>query len=136
MKKKLGFKTYDKYLGIRYDEPHRAARNRDHKLPLYDLRITKLQRNQFWEAQPFQLEIHDYYGNCDLCFWKPDWLIIKMIRENPGIEKWWIDQENRAGATFKKEISYTQLAYLAGSQRQILFPENQDYPMECNFKDN
>lgn len=135
MKKHLGFRRYDKYIGIRYDEPMRAINNRDHKLPLYDLRITKYQRDEFWKVQPFNLEIHDYFGNCDMCFWKPNWLLIKMMRENPGIEDWWIRQEMASNGTFKKEISFLQLQHIAKTQMQIDFPVNSEFTMECTCSD-
>lgn len=104
--KDLGLTDYERFLGIRYDEPERYHRLKNEaKMPLYDARITKKQVRDFWQKQPFDLGLKDYQGNCDLCFLKGRRKKMTILSENPKIAEWWAKQEFEAQATFDKEIS-------------------------------
>ena len=84
----------DTYIGLRYDERPRVAKKKAQNasgkeaeflhMPLYEMRITVKERNDFWAAQPFDLQISSHSDNCDFCFMKGKWHLINKIRENPG----------------------------------------------------
>lgn len=134
----LGFTHWDNALGIRYDEPIRAhkikardGRERwDTILPLYDLKITEADVFAFWDNQSFDLQLNSYQGNCDFCFLKAKGQLIQLMREDPAGAKWWIDQENKTGATFSRRYSYSELLNLAQNS-PLLFDEITDQRISC-----
>lgn len=138
----LGIDYWHCALGIRYDEPLRWGRllqqtQKDpwfNELPLYEARVTEADVLDFWRQQPFDLGIHSYQGNCDLCFLKGKAKMVKLIRENPAQADWWIGQEDRLGSTFSRRYSFRELRDLALNQREIAFTpaDHIDYPCHCN----
>lgn len=138
----LGWKRWANVVGLRHDEGHRClkayARNAANKepfvtvLPLDKGRISRADVAAFWEAQPFDLGLRHYEGNCDLCFLKGRKKLTNIIRERPGVEKWWITQEDGRTATFVTEHSYRQLAGEVDRQPH-LFDEVDDFEhdVEC-----
>ena len=86
-------------LGIRADEPRRAAKMPHHLLPLVRDNVTKADVMAFWAKQPFDL--HTEAGNCDLCFLKGSNELMGLIRKNPDRAIWWANQEKKIGATFR-----------------------------------
>ena len=74
--RKLGWKTKQmvNLLGMRFDEPKRIHKTLMEmckvEYPLYHAEVTKPQVNAFWSAHPFDLQLKDDQGNCDLCFLK------------------------------------------------------------------
>lgn len=77
--------------GIRADEQSRinweTAKNKNYKYPLAEWGITKQDVNDFWKiynkTKGFTLNLKSYEGNCNLCFKKSDFKLIKLIREKP-----------------------------------------------------
>ena len=116
----LGWTTWSNAVGLRHDEGHRVlkalARNYEGnspwttKVPLANANITKRDVEEFWKAQPFDLGLRPYEGNCDLCFLKGRGTIKALIREKPGSADWWIEQERVAKGSFNKDWSYADLA--------------------------
>jgi 3'-phosphoadenosine 5'-phosphosulfate sulfotransferase (PAPS reductase)/FAD synthetase len=115
----LGWERWTNHIGLRHDEGHRvlkaAARDAKGKepftraWPLAIARITKRDVLAFWWGegrnfdtrempQGFDLNLRDYEGNCDLCFLKSREKKITIIRENPGVERWWMEAEVLAPA--------------------------------------
>ena len=101
----LGLESWTDYIGIRHDEAHRATEIRAAvpkyigvKFPLIDQRVTKKMVDDYWNAQPFRLNIPNHKGNCDLCFLKAKWKRLSIMEEEPEAAKWWIDWENRFAA--------------------------------------
>lgn len=150
----LGYKgNFDTYIGLRYDEPSRAARKKAQNaagkeseiyfMPLYDLRITVAERDLFWRNQPFDLKIHSAVDNCDLCFMKSKWDLIWTIREKPELADWWIKQEESACASpkrkrngqFRKEYSYVELKHIALSQTFLDIPRPRGVSLTCSCHD-
>ena len=123
----IGFKEWDNAVGIRYDEPHRYARLAKGcekepyttTAPLFKMRVTKEDVLRFWRQQPFNLEIPEYLGNCDLCFLKARAKLKKIIRENPYRLEWWAEQEQKTGATFNKNISYAKIEMLVKTAPEL-----------------
>ena len=97
--KSLGYKEVVTAMGIRYDERHRKSNTADDKGLIYplidDIMVDEEMVRRWWDKQPFDLELKDYQGNCDLCFKKSERKRLTLIKENPNIAKWWLDMENK-----------------------------------------
>lgn len=110
-----GFDAWDSVIGIRADEPGRAARMRDPRrdnsngtpvLPLVRANVTKADVLAFWRAQPFDLQLDPQgdLGNCDLCFLKSRRKLVRALVDEPERADWWIEQEaNNSGSTFRND---------------------------------
>ena len=108
---RLGLKRWHSVIGLRADEPRRVWRMRARDcgsrtgaravLPLADAGVREADVIDWWKQQPFDLGIPGYAGNCDCCFLKGRAKLIRIIREDPTLADWWIEQEakvaNRAG---------------------------------------
>jgi 3'-phosphoadenosine 5'-phosphosulfate sulfotransferase (PAPS reductase)/FAD synthetase len=102
-----GYSQWTSVIGLRFDEARRVAnvRSRDHgdwdiACPLYDARVTSDDVLGFWRAQPFDLALQSYQGNCDLCFLKGRARRERIMREAPHLVDWWATQEARIGGRF------------------------------------
>jgi 3'-phosphoadenosine 5'-phosphosulfate sulfotransferase (PAPS reductase)/FAD synthetase len=143
---------WDQMIGIRADEHRRVSkiRARGHStettketmlMPLADAGITVADIGEFWEAQPFRLELPTYNGktlagNCDLCFLKGAAQVQSLIAEKPERAIWWAKMEALAlasrpdGAVFRKDRpSYSQM--LAFTQAQADAFGYADDGIEC-----
>lgn len=140
----LGFPpgSYAEVVGLRADEPGRIGdmveRNerdgRSCTAPLGKARIRKADVMAFWREHPFNLQLRDGEGNCDLCFLKGAGLLRGLISKNPSSAAWWIERENEAGATFSKRQSVTTLARQARSQRHFFGNLSADeFDAECGL---
>jgi 3'-phosphoadenosine 5'-phosphosulfate sulfotransferase (PAPS reductase)/FAD synthetase len=136
----VGFETWNNVIGLRYDEGLRVmkalARNDEGKerfravMPLSKAKATKRDVMAFWAAQPFNLELMSYEGNCDLCFLKSRAKLAAIMRENPGAADWWIEQEKVSKGRFVTEYSYASL--LDHTERSpTLFDDEHD--VECGL---
>jgi hypothetical protein len=82
------------WIGLRYDEDRRATKIKDkRRIPLFTAGVTVQNISDFWDAQPFNLELPTYKGrtlagNCDLCFLKPLNQVATLIAENPKRATW------------------------------------------------
>lgn len=106
--KENGYKHWLNVVGIRADEPRRVAKmlapNREcweNDLPLHRAGVTLAEVTAFWAAQPFDLNLKPYQGNCDLCFLKGRQKKLTIIRDDPSSADWWIQQEKRMNAPFR-----------------------------------
>lgn len=143
----LGWETWTNVIGLRYDEGTRvlkALANNDNGkqawrsvMPMSKAKATKRDVMAFWAAQPFDLHLKPYEGNCDLCFLKSRRTIQALMRENPGMADWWITQEQKIsagkGGRFVTEYSYLDLAD-QGSRQGFLFADDGDeFDAECGL---
>jgi 3'-phosphoadenosine 5'-phosphosulfate sulfotransferase (PAPS reductase)/FAD synthetase len=130
--KSIGITEFTSFNGIRYDEPRRwnKIKNLDIEveLPLVKWKTTKKDVLDWWKRQDFDLMVNEPYGNCDCCFLKGKGKLSIIAKEKPELFQWWIDAENKAEATFKKETTYTNI--LNKSQNQIGLWDN-DPSFEC-----
>ena len=108
---RLGLKRWHSVIGLRADEQRRVLRMRAMNcgsrtgahaaLPLADAGVRQPDVLEWWKRQPFDLGIPSYAGNCDLCYLKGRTKLIHLIREDPTLADWWIEQEakvaNRTG---------------------------------------
>ncbi len=107
----LGLKRWHAVIGLRADEQRRVLRMRAMNcgsrtgahavLPLADAGARQAAVLDWWKRQPFDLGIPSYAGNCTLCMLKGRAKLIRLIRADPTLADWWIEQEakvaNRTG---------------------------------------
>ena len=122
--KEKGHKGWTNVIGLRYDEPRRVAKQSrqndsnvnawDSVCPLYQDKITVKEILEFWRKNNFDLKLtsengQTTAGNCDLCYLKGTKTLTKIIKEKPDLADWWIAQEKKIDATFRKNGSYIDL---------------------------
>ncbi len=145
---------YTNAIGLRADEPHRVAKlrttNRHGKeeafAPLSKAGVTLKDVTDFWAAQPFDLQLEQHEGNCDLCFLKGQGKIRRIMSDRPDLADWWVRMEaaadlrglavNPSVALFRKDRQrYSVQLELA--QRPTLFDENEadELSIACHCTD-
>lgn len=133
---------YMSWVGIRADEPRRAAKIPRDRTPLVTAGVTKEMVGEFWKSQPFDLELPNingvtYHGNCDLCFLKGSSQTMSLIQEKPERAIWWAKMEALAlaskpnGARFRKDRpSYAEMMKFATEQTDF-FGNDETIPCFC-----
>lgn len=109
--------SYEEVIGLRYDEGLRIFRGmeragkdgRSVSYPLSRARVTKGTVADFWDMQPFYLDLNPWEGNCDLCFQKGKGIRKRIIRDNPREAHWWSRLEIAVGGQFDKRDSVADL---------------------------
>jgi 3'-phosphoadenosine 5'-phosphosulfate sulfotransferase (PAPS reductase)/FAD synthetase len=135
----------DAWVGIRADEPRRAAKISRDRVPLVTDQVTKEIIGKFWANNNFDLGLSNNNGvtpngNCDLCFLKSK--IPSLIKEKPERAIWWINMENLAndicnmesGKKFRLDKpSYKQIHKFVTDQTELfdLFDEGENIPCFC-----
>jgi 3'-phosphoadenosine 5'-phosphosulfate sulfotransferase (PAPS reductase)/FAD synthetase len=128
--KSIGVDEYETMVGIRADEPRRAAKMRDSKLtPLLTAGIYQEDVQEFWRQQQFDLGLRfadgvTSLGNCDLCFLKGPKQIMSLVATKPARAVWWAQQEERINGTFRNDRpSYREMEAYAGKQDNLFADE-------------
>jgi hypothetical protein len=98
----IGAADYTLVMGIRYDEPERIVKHPDAILPLVPAKITQPQVRKWFSQQPFDLQLKDYEGNCDVCYLKSLRKRLTILWEHPEFAPWWSDQEVKTKSTFQQ----------------------------------
>ena len=148
----LGWDDWETLIGIRADEPRRAAKFRFNphpetkaeyvRIPLVDAFVTAADVGAFWRSQPFDLDLPNnngktMHGNCDLCFLKPAAQVASLITEKPDRAIWWMHQEATSRATgagrfFRDDRpSYAQMLKFSQDQRDMFDPEEEAIACFC-----
>jgi len=135
----LGFEHWENAVGIRYDEPRRYAKivkasikdRWDNVAPLFDMRVTKPDVLKWWKAQPFDLNLDEHLGNCDMCFLKSRSKLKHIIKTEPYRADWWIAQEVHTKGTFRNGLSIAQLVHLVETAPG-LFDDEIEIDCFCN----
>lgn len=143
----LGYEEHDNLIGMRADEPDRVATVRanpsggkkgvERRVPLADAGVSNQDVLRFWRSQPFDLRLpaingKTMHGNCDLCFLKPPFQRLSLIREKPQRAIWWIAREMWVAGRFtKNEPSYAQMANYAASQGDMFDPNEEAIACFC-----
>ena len=129
------------WMGIRADEPRRAAKVDKDRVPLYVAGITAQDIGKFWSEHNFDLELPNMngktmHGNCDLCFLKGYSQILSLIQEKPERAIWWANMENKITGThgdgnrFRKDRkSYGDLMNYAQTQDDMF--DDETIPCFC-----
>lgn len=132
----LGWTEWTGAIGIRADEPRRLAKMRgkpndcrgeEHVYPLAEAGITLADVTAFWQAQPFDLQLQPWEGNCDLCFLKGQKKRIRIMQDRPDLAEWWIEQEAAVQGFFRAppRPNYAQLLQIAQHPR-LFEPDAQE----------
>lgn len=148
----LGHKRWLNMVGLRYDEGMRVMKQLDRNaegkerwttiMPLSKAKVTKREVMAFWAAQPFDLQLQPYEGNCDLCFLKGRNILQRLMRDNPGMADWWIEQEavarkrgRKLGARFVQGTSYAKLVHEIENAPEFptLDQMMEEYDVECGL---
>lgn len=80
----FGTVDVDTAIGIRADEMRRVKDSRKIIYPLVDKWPSEKQDIlDFWQKQPFDLEIPEHLGNCVWCFKKSDTKLLKALQDAP-----------------------------------------------------
>ncbi|MBS0371784.1 MAG: Nin-like protein [Proteobacteria bacterium] len=132
------------FIGIRADEPRRAAKQSDKsRIPLYLAGVDVREVGQFWSSQPFNLELPTYNGrtlagNCDLCFLKPANQVFTLIQERPERAIWWAKMEAMAlpnqpsGVRFRSDRpSYQQMLDYSYQQANLFDADEEGIGCFC-----
>lgn len=131
-------------LGIRYDEPRRYHKSKgkgiagwENVMPLFADKVTKPQILNWWASHPFDLDIPDGLGNCDLCFLKGVNKRLAILEKYPETGDWWANEEIKLTeilgkkATFDKSRSVSELIEKAVTQQRFNF-DTPDIECFCN----
>jgi len=161
--KSLGYKEVYTAMGIRFDERHRESNTAEKQNIIYplinDVQVDAMFIRSWWDKQPFDLQLKDYEGNCDLCFKKSLRKKLTIIKENPKVADWWQKMEQKHGTdkiprfelavNGKKGHSIKELVELAkkpfqtvediyelNKKQSTLFDFNLDSERDCFCKAN
>ncbi|GFE73484.1 Nin-like protein [Novosphingobium sp. TCA1] len=112
-----GYKHWVNVIGLRHDEGHRVQRSLKptrqcwvNAVPLHEAKVDNRMVRAFWAAQPFDLQLLPFEGNCDGCFLKARPKLWEIERTAPGTLQWWSDMEEGPGkGRFVTEYSYREL---------------------------
>lgn len=122
-----GYEHWDVAVGFRADEPGRVAKGKgdwsflENVFPLAEAGVTLEGIREFWRAQPFDLQLQDWEGNCDLCFLKGRNKRIRIAEDRPDLVPWWARMEATQQSAFRsKGPGYQEI--LTRAQRPSLFP--------------
>lgn len=133
------------WVGIRADEPRRAAKISRDRTPLVVAGVGKKDVGDFWKQQQFDLGLPNfngvtYHGNCDLCFLKGESQTRSLIAEKPERAIWWAKMEALAmdlatkpdGARFRKDRdSYQSMMDYAKNQMPMFDQADDSIPCFC-----
>lgn len=124
----FGWRTWESLVGLRADEPSRVANIRVAPLeggsepwtPLADAGVDEDEVMRFWREHPFDLDLRQGAGNCDLCYLKSVPKLLALIKRNPDEAKWWAEKEAWSGMTFRKskKESFAMLLERAASMTE------------------
>jgi 3'-phosphoadenosine 5'-phosphosulfate sulfotransferase (PAPS reductase)/FAD synthetase len=98
--------------------------------------ISQLDLNKHWKKQPFKLELHGKYGNCEICWKKSEDTLIENILYGTRFIKWQEEEENKYESTsFRGHKSIKDIVKMAELPRTIkmkLYTDD-DTSCVCNF---
>lgn len=139
-----GYEEWTNQVGMRADEPHRVARLAERNAtgkerwdafaPLAAAGISERDVMEFWKSQPFDLQLRQWEGNCDLCFLKSSGKKLRIIQDRPDLADWWIAKEAQAigrdhpdQAFFRRDqASYAELRKKAHAQGRLFRNDDDD----------
>lgn len=125
--------SYDTAIGIRFDEMDRISSKfvENHIIyPLVDLKITKKEVREFWEIQPFRLNLHEHEGNCKWCWKKSKRKLLTLAKNTPEIFDFPMRMEREYGnAGFNSDPNY-QRVFFRGAKSTLDILNESKLPFE------
>jgi len=119
----FGVNNYLKVIGYRKEDmPKRitfaeAKIDKTRIFPLltdFKAPVSQLDLNKWWSKQPFKLELHGKFGNCELCWKKSEKTLIDNIRKGTRFIDWTLEMENKYDSVmFRGHKSISDLVKLA-----------------------
>lgn len=131
----IGFRKEDMPKRISFPEIKEDKKRLYPLITDFEAPIGQRELNEFWDKQPFKLEIHNKYGNCDLCWKKSLPNLLDNIRKGSPHIDWWRRMEKQYGNTsFRNNLSIDDLVRMASlpTTMEIQFPEKEDKCV-CSF---
>lgn len=133
--------TYKEVVGLRYDEGLRIFKGMEraekdgHQVvwPLSKAKVTKPDVMAFWRAQPFDLGLEPWEGNCDLCFLKGRGIRKRTIRDEPSRAIWWNRQEVEQGGFFDRRDRVAELIAEVSASPTLFDEPAEEYDVECGL---
>lgn len=128
--KSIGWKTgtYDTAIGIRSDEMDRINKNWEKLRIIYPLiqfqLMTKQRINEFWEKQPFRLNLKGYEGNCSWCWKKSLRKHLTLISENPDLYNFPEKMEEKYSYTGPEFRDEEKRKKLRSGYKRLFFRKN------------
>lgn len=123
--KSIGWKKYYSAIGIRVDEFDRMNAKRKERRLLYPLisekPMSKAKINQWWNLQPFRLELKGYQGNCKTCWKKSDAKLYTLINENKSQFDFFEQMENKYSG------------FVPESRIKLMAERGEEIPTRTNF---
>jgi len=130
-------KYYRKVIGLRADEKTRVANFRNAPdasriyLPLNSAGADKQAVIARRRSQPFDLQLKDWEGNCDLCFLKGMNKRKRIMRDRPDLAEWWIEREREMNHSFRAHSpSYEKLYQITKRQPELFDTSLSDEELE------
>lgn len=137
---------YDDVIGLRYDEGVRVLKGlassnvsgRRVNYPLARKKVTVSDVHRFWAAQPFDLQLEPWQGNCDLCFLKGPKIRQRIIRQKPEIAQWWASNETQEKGKnlrgwWSNQSSVSQLTARARASAESSATPDDEHDVECGL---
>jgi hypothetical protein len=134
--------SYAEIIGLRHDEGMRILKGLDNAekfgrrclYPLAKAKLTKADVMAFWRAQPFDLGLEPWEGNCDLCFLKGRGLRKRIIRDDPSRADWWVEQERLHGFFDRRDRVHELVEEVRRSPTLFDAPDDElEFDAECGL---
>jgi len=137
--KGLGWTEWEAAVGLRADEPHRAARIKGDcaaettVCPMAEAGHTLEDVEAFWSDQAFRLEIPRWLGNCQGCFLKSRGRIELVAEQYPEALEWWDQTEQATGKRFRIDRpSYGNILQQVSIQGRLFEDDGTSAPCRCS----
>ena len=130
---------YSETIGLRDDEGRRILSGMERaetdgrrvSYPLAKAKVRKSDVMEFWASAPFDLGIHGWEGNCDLCFLKGKGLRKRIIRDTPRVADWWAAMEHEQHGWFDKRDLVADLVANVDASPEFDFDD--EHETECGL---
>lgn len=132
----IGFRKEDMPKRITFTEIKEQKQKIFPLLTDFKTPVSQLDLNKYWKQQPFKLELHGKYGNCELCWKKSDNNLIENIIFGTRFIDWFKNEELKYNSiSFRGYKSIDDLVKLSKLPRTLemeLYTED-DFSCICSF---
>ena len=142
----LGWKngTYKTAIGIRIDEMDRISSKMEKENLIYPLceytKATKQGINQWWEKQPFNLNLQEHQGNCMWCWKKSKRKLLTLAADTPEVFNFPVrmEEQYRFNGPWKDPSGFGRVFFRKNTTAQMLLEESKQpfkrwSPEKINF---